>query len=273
MCGAAASLVFIFLPTLLFAQSDSSCAGLHQGIFHYYPRHSSVHLYVRRDGDLQYENDDSNTDTTVWQIQWTGDCSYTEKYLSGSHTLTKKQERMLNGHVLAYKIVAITEDYFVVREYQDKISLMRYMETDTLWFHERLPSAGTQTFKRISRGDLLKSNFSDSSSYALVYLYRPGKLTNSLGSYPIYVNDSLLCIAYNRSGYIFKVRREGNYTLESRLYKDHSAVQLDIHFGKVYYVKSMVHWGITSRLYNFRLEMATSDPRTGATEFADVKLH
>jgi hypothetical protein len=86
------------------------------------------------------------------------------------------------------------------------------------------------------------------------------------------LGDGVLCIARNNSGYIFKVLKEGQFTLESRLYKDKSAIQQGIRFGHIYYIKSMIHWGISSRLYNFKLEMAGMDPKEGKPEFAEVSL-
>src|SRR6266700_1277202 len=127
------TLLFLLLSLTAGAQDNSSCAGVHNGIFHYYPKNSLVHLYCLRQGDLQYENEDSNTDTTVWRINWTSDCTYTEQYISGSHTLTDKTRTFLSKHLLAYKIVSVTDDYYVAKEYLNKVSGL-YMETDTLWF-------------------------------------------------------------------------------------------------------------------------------------------
>jgi hypothetical protein len=76
----------------------------------------------------------------------------------------------------------------------------------------------------------------------------------------------------NKSGYIFVILKEGKFKMNSSLYKDESGTELDIKFGHVYYVKSMIHWGISSRLYNFKLEMVQMDPKEGKTEFADVNL-
>jgi hypothetical protein len=79
-----------------------------------------------------------------------------------------------------------------------------------------------------------------------------------------------MCVAKNRSGYIFKILKEGKITFKSKLLKDESAVTVDIKFGKKYYIKSMIHWTISSRLYNFKLEMAAVAPEKGADEFDKV---
>jgi len=33
----------------------------------------------------------------------------------------------------------------------------------------------------------------------------------------------------------------------------------------------MIHWGITSRLYNFKLEMASVEQEAGKAEFGEVR--
>ena len=265
---AASALFFFFVFT---AHAQLSCADLHNGTFHYYPKKSSAHIYCQRQGDLQYENDDSNTDTTVWQVQWTGDCTYTEKYISGSHTITRKRLAFMNKHVLGYRVIRVTDDYYVAKEYLDNKSLI-YIETDTIWFHERLTFANNGLFEHYSNAAAAKSIFRDTSQYAILYVYRPAKVSNSLGSYPVYLDSSLLCIAQNNSVSMFKVLKEGKFILSSRLYKDVSNLPLDIHFGHIYYVKSMVHWAITSRLYNFKLENVLVDPQTDKSAREEINF-
>jgi len=104
----------------------------------------------------------------------------------------------------------------------------------------------------------------------VLYLYRPGKLTNSMGNYLVYFDNNVMCVAKNNTGYIFKILKEGTFEIKSRLLKDESAVKLEVKFGNIYYVKSMVHWTITKRLYNFKLDMAIMKPEDGQEEYYDV---
>ena len=115
-------------------------------------------------------------------------------------------------------------------------------------------------------------HFTDTSRYAIVYLYRPGKLTLSLSGFPVYCNDTLFWIARNRTGCLVKILKEGEMEWKSKLFKDESSVKVNIQFGHVYYIKSMIHWGISSRLYNFKLEMADVSPDIGRPEFEAVKV-
>ena len=76
----------------------------------------------------------------------------------------------------------------------------------------------------------------------------------------------------NKSGYIFKILKEGQFNLKSKLYKDESSVKVDVKFGKTYYIKSMVHCGMFKGLKNYKLEMAMINPAEGKTEFGEVNL-
>ena len=93
-----------------------------------------------------------------------------------------------------------------------------------------------------------------------------------MGNYIVYFDDNLMCVAKNNSGYIFKILKEGVFEVKSKLLKDEAAVKVDVKFGKTYYVKSSIKWGITSRLYNFKLEMTNVPPAVGITEFEEVDL-
>jgi hypothetical protein len=53
------------------------------------------------------------------------------------------------------------------------------------------------------------------------------------------------------------------------LLKDSSTVRLDIQFGKRYYVKSMVHWGMHHG-NNFKLEMVALKPEEAKPEFEEI---
>ncbi|HEX4850087.1 MAG TPA: hypothetical protein VFV08_04730, partial [Puia sp.] len=143
---------------------------------------------------------------------------------------------------------------------------------DTMWLSEKAIITEHGLFSSTSEALLKRGHFSDTSKYAVIYVYRPGKFTNSLGNYNIYFDNKFMCVAKNKSGYIFKVYKEGNFEVKSALYKDESSINLHIQFGKRYFVKSMIHWGIYKRLYNFKLEMAQMKPEDAKPEFEMVNL-
>lgn len=54
---------------------------------------------------------------------------------------------------------------------------------------------------------------------------------------------------------------------------DESATKLEIKFGKKYFLKSMVNWGIQKNLPNFKLKIAVMPPDVGYDEFESVDLN
>jgi hypothetical protein len=262
------------IPFISYCQNKTlNCTDLHNGIFHCYPKNLNQPYLIRRDGEFQYEYDITDNDTARWQVKWTNDCTYTMKFVEGrSKNFTDETVAYLNKHNIVIQITNVTNEYYIYNSYIDKASNLP-LQTDTIWLSEKTNVTNNEVYKRIIDNSYLrKHHFSDTSKYAVLYIYRPKKLSNSLGNYPIYFNDNIMCIAENNSGYIFIILKEGQYKLSSRLFKDESSTSIDVKFGKTYYVKSMIHWGITSRLYNFRLEMATVSSEIGESEFSDVDL-
>jgi hypothetical protein len=194
------------------------------------------------------------------------------KFLSGNDPLTPGQQEFLKKHQVAFRVEKVTGDYYIYAAYVDRVSHL-FLQKDTIWLHEKVNPADNELHRFIpSEAALLQLHFTDTSRYAIIYLYRPGKLTNSLSGFPVYCNDNLLWIARNKTGCMIRMLKEGEIELKSRLFKDESSVKVNIQFGHVYYIKSMIHWGISSRLYNFKLEMAAVSPEQGQPEFAQVTV-
>ena len=263
----------IFLPAIVYCQAKSAaCADIKNGVFYSYPKNSADRYFSIREGNLQREANMANGDTIAWRVDWLDDCTYAVKYLSGGKEIPKETVSLLKKHKLVYQVDRVTPDYYTFTGHFDKASNVTF-QTDTMWLHEKVNVVSNELFKPVhDPSSIRKEHFSDTSKYALLYLYRPGKLTNSLSSYLVYFNDNLMYVARNNSGYLFKIVQEGTFTLSSRLYKDESSVSLPVKFGNTYYVKSMIHWGVSSRLYNFKLEMAAVQPETGKAEFLDVNF-
>lgn len=174
-------------------------------------------------------------------------------------------------HIFVYQIANVTNDYYTFYGYVDQPSSKPFY-VDTMWLSEKAIFSEQGLFRPTNEAMLKKKHFSDTSRYAVIYLYRPGKFTNSLGNYNIYFDNKFMCVARNKSGYIFTILKEGNFPIRSALYKDESSIDLHVQFGKKYYVKSMIHWGIFKRLYNFKLEMAQMKPEDGKPEFENVNV-
>jgi hypothetical protein len=248
-----------------------ACRDLRSGIFHCYPKNSNVHYLYNIDGTYQHETNLNTGDTSLWLVKWIGDCSYTLKYISGNNKMNEQTAELLKRHKLAFEVEQVTPDYYIYKAFIDKTSNLP-VNSDTMWMHEKVNFTDNLFIQHIPENYLRKNHFSDTSRYAVLYVYRPGKFTNSLADYPVYLNENVLCIAKNKSGYVFKISKEGLYNIKSRLYKDESAVNIEVKFGNIYYLKSMIHWGIFGRLYNFKLDLEVMKADPGKAEFEAVNV-
>ena len=263
------SLFFFLFTEILFCQTKAlTCLDIKTGIFHIYPKNSPDHYVDRREGEFVIETKMNTVDTSLYKINWLNDCTYALQYLSGSEKMTDKMVKFLKKHKLVYEILTVTNNYYVYKGYIDKRSNLP-ISTDTVWFNEKDTAVNNTIYKQVS---LREAMIKDTSNYALLYLYRPGKITNSLSDYLIYFNDNIMCLAKNNSGYIFKIFKEGKFELKSRLLKDESVIDIEVKKGETYYIKSMIHWGVKSRFYNFKLEMAEENKEVGQAEFQNVRL-
>lgn len=264
-----------FLPAAAQCQDSEppipTCKDLRTGTYYSYPKNSSDGYSCIRKGRNEIEKNLSTGDSTIWEVTWTDKCSYTMRYVRGSEQLQGKMEKFLENHQLVFRVGTITDEYYIYSEYVDEISKKPYA-IDTIWFREKEGVAIRADHYRFISGEswLKKRHFSDTSQYAVLYLYRPGKTTNSLAGVPIYLNDTAVWVAKNKSACILLLKSEGPIELKSKLYKDSSSVRLDIKFGQRYYVKSMIHWGLYKRLYNFKLEMAAMKPEDAKGEFEEI---
>lgn len=266
--------LFILVISILtsvnsFCQTTPGCKDFRQGIFYTYQKNSTNKLVIYRSGNVQKEVNPNNGDSALWKIDWLDDCHYTLKLTSSSIQWKPDVVKVLNEHKFVYSILKTNNDYYTFKGAVDKSSNPVIIE-DTIWLTEKIHPSNAEFFKQL-RTENEARKLKDSSKYALLYIYRPGKLTNSMGNYFVYFNNIPLCVASNSSGYIFKILKEGRFQVSSRLFKDESAIDIDIKFGQVYYVKSMIHWGISSRLYNFKLETAKVEQQQGEIEFAGIK--
>ncbi len=266
------SVVILLFPLLADCQTKNLCSDIKTGIFYFYPKNTHDAYIETRDDDYVREKNTVNGDTALWEIKWANDCEYSLKLVATNTKMSDETVTALRKHKFVYKILTVTNDYYTFNGYFDK-STNNPIQQDTMWLTEKVNIPDNNVFKPIPNPIKLKrDHFSDTSKYAVLYIYRPGKFTNSRGNYLVYFDNSIMCIAKNNSGYIFKILKEGKFEIKSRLFKDESSIKLDVQFGNTYYVKSMIHWTISKRLYNFKLDMAAMTPADGATEFAEINL-
>jgi hypothetical protein len=269
-------LLFILLITGIIpatgnAQLPDGCSALKTGVFYSYPKNTADKYVTYREKGIAKEYDLVKGDSSIWKVDWKDDCTYSLKYVSGSAKLNPEMADFFRKHTLLYTIREATADYYVFNTFLDKLKGIR-LGSDTMWMRKKLNHVPTRLFEAVANPQALKkARFSDTSQYAVVYLYRPGKFTNSINA-DIMVSFDELPIAQtpNKTAYIFKVFQPGNHTFTSRLDKDESKAAVNIEMGKSYYVKSAINWGIYSLSKNYKLEMIIMPEKEGKAEFTEA---
>ena len=261
----------VFSAIIIHAQTN--CVALHRGVYYFYPKNSNYHYTEYFDDNLQHEVNNTTGDTALWSVHWNSDCEYECKYIAGSIKTDDKMTSFLKKHTLVYVIETVTPDYYLFKGYIDNKKNHQPIQIDTMWMNEKTGLTSNTLFEYVPDTSVItKQHFTDTSQFALMYIYRPGKLALSLATNLLYFDDNGLCVSRNNTGYVFKILKEGKYTLRTSIMKDSVQLPVDIRFGNRYYIKSDIHWGIHSRLYNFKLELSSVDAATGSKEFREVKI-
>ena len=177
------------------AQKSLACADIHEGIFYNYPRNSTSQYADLREGEYLHETDITTGDTSLWKIKWNDDCTYTLSLVDMNGKNEKPTRELMKKHKLVFTIGNLTDDYYTFSGYLDKPNSV-LLASDTMWLHEKVNIKGSHLFERIAGGDKTKAvRISNTATYALLYIYRPGKITLSLANYLLYLNDDLVGVA------------------------------------------------------------------------------
>jgi hypothetical protein len=251
-------------------QTSNDCSNLATGTFYSYPKNSANRFVTYRQKDTAKEFDLDKGDSTLWKVDWKDNCSYTLKYMRGSRKLTGQEANLVKNHELFYTIKMVTDNYYVFNGYIDNAKGFSLGE-DTMWLNEKVNYKPSRMFERIPNLSVLKrANFSDTSKYALVYMYRPDKFTNSLGQgYPIWLDGLPLATLANREGFIFKVFQPGSHKVSFFFDKTESFYTIDFFPGKVYYLKSWINWNMV-KFKPAVIEMKQMPMETGKKEFEQL---
>ena len=265
-------IVFCCCCNVLFAQKEQPvCANVHSGTFYIYPENTAEKYVDIRDNEYVHETDITTGDTSLWKIKWLNDCTYSLSLVEVSGDKAAMVRAIMNKHTLVYKIKSVTSEYYVFDGYLDKTSNLP-IQTDTMWMTDKVV-ANNELFKPVPDSVLLKAQrISDTSKYALLYVYRPGKLALSLSDFLVYFDNNLMCVMHNNSGFVFRILKEGTFELKSRLYKAEQAIPINVQFGNMYYVKATMDWGMHKHLYNFKMDNQLVSPAAGMADFGDLKF-
>ncbi len=262
---------FLFVLNKSLAQSLPSCKDLHSSVLYQYPKNSGRQYIISQNEGFEKDVDVISGDSSIYENKWLSDCVLSQKCQTSTEKIIRDNWKFVKKHNFISEIIGITDSCFLINVYLDKLS-DKPLETDTMWFNQKLNVSNNPVFKKVTKKELaIKSDSKDTSKYAIVNIYRPFKIPLSLASYTVYGDSTPMFVMKNNSGYIYKVYSEGIHTFQSKLYNNIASTVLEVKFGKTYYIKSSINWGITSKLYNFRLDMQQIENVLGASEFEKVK--
>jgi hypothetical protein len=242
-------LCFSIFPLLSFSQTKTlTCGDIKNGIFIFYSSVDGSLSTYTRNGEVQKEVNPRTHQTVLWDVEWLSDCSYSLKYNSGYDDLPKKQMDILNKHKVVVEILSVTDNYYVYKSSMDKATNPTLL-TDTLWIKQRR-DAKNKTVNNTSIDSItaLKKVAYDSaiSKSAVIYIYRPGKFFDNARNYDLYMDDARLCEMGNKSSYIVRVFKEGKANFHANVQGHEASVTTDIQYGKKYYLRCEIKWGLTS---------------------------
>jgi hypothetical protein len=267
----------LITDTLTADAQPKTCADLRSGDYYYYPRNTLQQYHVIISGDQQKvlnmtrRKGSSHYDSSVYRIEWKDACEYTLKYVEGDG-LADDDLKFLTKHKLVYHIDSIASDYYLFSSYQDRSSKDRLLAKDTIWTHPQTHSADNILFGVTDPNRIRKIHFNDTSQMALLYIYRPGKLKLSMSDLMIFYNDLPMVVLKNKSAAVIALFKEAPFTLKSRVpagTKVEGDLPMDIKFGKVYYVRADMIWGLY-KTGNTRLEFSLVNPQEGKPDFDGI---
>lgn len=238
-------LLTLLSPFFAFAQTNYDCSELKELTFYGYPRNSTDHYKIVRSGNRQVEYNLKTGDSTEYKIKWDKDCQYTLTFISSSEKRSAAELEAYRKYKLAYDILSVTSSYYVYNIYLDKIVNSRtdywQVSTDTAWLKPIASPANRLLFAALKeKPSHLKRHFNDTSSYAIIYLYRPDKIWGKMASYYVYCDQDFIYPAVNNSKIAYKIYKEGPAKIHARLNKVEASVPLDIKFGKKYYIECLL---------------------------------
>lgn len=254
-------LLFFIIPSIVVSQQSAPvCTQLKEGIFYVYPRNTTDQYKIVRTKDKQVEHNLKTGEVTEYQVTWNSNCQYILAHISS--TAKKPGADLIKKYKLAYEVVSVASGYYVYNMYLDKVNPgdieYRQISTDTAWLKPLNIPANQQLFQVLTeKPEHLKTHFNDTSSYAIVYIYRPNKAPASINEYYIYLNQDFLFWVRNKAKTAYKIYRQGPVTFHAKSGKVETSVTLDIEFGRKYYLECLMHPKTPYAIPEIRLEEPT----------------
>jgi hypothetical protein len=142
--------------------------------------------------------------------------------------------------------------------------------TDTVQSQE-ISGPESASIQLIRSESLLRDrHFSDTSSYGVIYLYRPFTGTFPKNSIDIYAEDDKICSMENKGHYIFVVYGSRTLKLTGLFSRDTCHITVNIEPGKAYYLRCTMETGIFGQkhyLRNYKIHLDPMPAEKGKKQF------
>ncbi len=233
--------LFVLYPFGILAQQNN-CSQLKDVTLYSYPRNSIDQYKVVRSGRNQVAYNLKTGDSSVYTVKWDKDCRYSLTFVSSSEKKSAAELEVLKTYKFAYNIVAAMPDYYVYTLYLNGVGNTRmehsHLSTDTAWLKPVTVPGNQELFRALKeKPSYLKKHFNDTSSYAIVYLYRPSRLPAMGANFNVYYDGDFVYPATNGSKIAYKVYKEGRIKLFAKHNYVEAILPLDVQFGHTYYVE------------------------------------
>lgn len=267
-------LVLLFvLPIQIYSQQAMpNCSQLKETTLYLYPRNSTDQYKVVRSKDRQIEYNLETGDSTVYKVIWDDACKYSLTYMSSTVRKTAIEEEVRKATILAHQVRSVSPSYYVYYFFvgtsaSDKRNY-RHVTTDTAWFRPQVNPQNEQLFKPLTESaEYLKTNFSDTASYAIVYMYRTANASASANEFSVYLDNYFIFRAQNKSRVASKIVKQGPVTFHAKVGDSEAEVSVDIEYGKKYYLSCVLR----NRAGVLAPEMRLEEQYDGASEFRTLQ--
>ncbi len=238
--------MFIISACLLVAKNSASqprnCASVKNGVFHSYPKNSADYIIGSRNGAVQTEVSRVSGDSINFSVTWLDDCSYSLKYQSSSK-LKPAILQIFRNNTFITEITAVTESYYV---YSVKLNSKKnaVISSDTMWLQQKTAVPDNRIFMQTTPVELRKSRFSDTSQYAVLYVFRTGKVACMAQDYVLEANSLSMFLSKNNTAGIFKIYKPGPLALYAKIGTKEGRFSFNVEHGKTYYLAAYIKWTI-----------------------------
>jgi len=109
-----------------------------------------------------------NGDSIAFKIKWTGHCSYSLEFQSNNCGVCEPEVALLKKQKLVREILDLTDDYYTVNTYLDRIDYSksedRQLSTDTIWLKALDRATNQEIFRPLTNlNQVIGNNFRDTS--------------------------------------------------------------------------------------------------------------